>query len=154
MPINGKRKNNAERSCHDRRKPLTPGNLGIEQGFWSSNSGLHDQQLPLKCNNLTFFINREHYNNELIMFWISFCGDQNEAEEYEYTIKIESSADKKAGRTKYLFIGTRQCVSCDVSHKDMMKEGEALFISKKLLKKAAEGHDEKRLEWKLIVQQL
>ena len=73
---------------------------------------------------------------------------------YEYSIKIDSSAAKKAGRTKYLFTGSWQCVSCDLSHRDIVKEMEALFISKKLLKKAAEGHDEKRLEWKLIVQQL
>ena len=85
------------------------------------------------------------------MFWISFCGDQNEAEEYEYTIKVESSADKKAGRTKYLFSGTRQCVSCDVSHKDMKKKMEALCINKQLLIKAAEGHDENKLEYTLKI---
>ena len=134
-----------------RLKPKTPANLGIEKALWSADSGLHDIQGPLKCHDLTFFINRKLYNDELIMFWISFCGDQKEAEKYEYTIKIESSADKNAGRTKYLFTGSRQCVSCDVSHKDMMKEAEALFISNKLLMKAAEGHDGKRLEYKLII---
>jgi len=135
------------------KKPLTLANLGIEKGFESTNSGLHDLQHPLKCNDLTFFINREHYNDELVMFWISFCGDQNEAEEYEYTIKIESSADKKAGRTNYLFSGTRKCVSCDVSHEDMKKKKEAVFINKELLIKAAEGHDEKKLGYYLVILQ-
>jgi len=134
-----------------RKKPLTLANLGIEKDFESPNSGLHDQQNPLKCNNLTFFINRKHYNDELTMLWISFCGGQKEAEEYEYTIKIESSTARKAGRTKYLFSGTRQCVSCDVSHEDMEKKMEALCINKELMRKAAEGHNEKRLEYKLMI---
>jgi len=105
------------------------------------------EKLPkIKC--------RKHYNDELMMFWISFRGTSKEAEEYEYTIKIQSSADKMAGRTKYLFIGTRQCVSCDVSHKDMKKTTEALFVSKDLMRKAAEGNKEKILEYELIVKQL
>ena len=137
-----------------KRNSLPPADLGIEKNFQSENSGLLDLQQPLKYNNVTFFINTKHYNNELMIFWISFSGNPKDAEKYEYTIKIQSSADMTAGRTKYLFTGSWQCVSCDVSHKDMMKEGEALFISKKLLKKAAEGHGEKKLEWKLIVQQL
>ena len=120
--------------------------LETEESFTSSNSGLFDQQQPLKCDDLTFFVNQKHYNNDLMMFWISFCGSKKQAEEYEYTFKIESSADKKAGREKYLFYGSKQCVSCDVSHEDMMKEVEALLVSKKLLRKAAEGNDEKKLE--------
>ena len=85
------------------------------------------------------------------MFWISFSGGQREAEEYEYSLKIISSADKKAGRTKYLFTGSRQCVSCDVSHRDMEKGKEALIIDKKLLLKASEGQDEKKLEYLLKI---
>ena len=105
----------------------------------------------MKCKDLTFFINRKHYNDELTMLWISFGGGQKEAEEYEYTIKIESSTARKAGRTKYLFSGTRQCVSCDVSHEDMKKKMEALCINKELLIKAAEGHDENNLEYTLKI---
>ena len=70
---------------------------------------------------------------------------------YEYSIKIDSSAAKKAGRTKYLFTGSRQCVSCDVSHEDMKRKMEALCINQELMRKAAEGQDEKRLEYKLMI---
>jgi len=137
--------------AHEIRTPLVLQELETEESFTSSNSGLFDQQQPLKCDDLTFFVNQKHYNNDLMMFWISFCGSKKQAEEYEYTFKIESSADKKAGREKYLFYGSKQCVSCDVSHEDMMKEVEALLISKKLLRKAAEGNDEKKLEYTLMI---
>merc|ERR1719259_1218648 len=91
-------------------------------------------QQPLKVDDQIFFFN---YLTEpgLLMYWISFCGSQKEAEEYEYSLKILSSADAKAGRTKYLFTGARQCVSCDVSHEDMEKGMEALLMDKKLLVK-------------------
>ena len=128
--------------------------LVVEMGFLSKKSGLNKMQYPLKCKDLTFFMNGNDYNDDLMMFWISFCGTKKEAELYEYTIKIVSSAEKKAGRTQYLFTGSRRCVSCDVSHKDMKKTTEALFVGKDLMRKAAEGHDEKRLQWRLIVQQL
>jgi len=137
-----------------RKHPCTLKNFGIEEGFIPQKSGLNKMQNPLKCKDLTFFINRNDYNDDLMMFWISFCGTKKEAELYEYTIKIVSSAEKKAGRIQYLFTGSRRCVSCDVSHKDIKKTTEALFVSKELMRKAAEGHNEKRLEWKLIVKQL
>ena len=130
------------------KKPLIA-DLGIEQDFLSLNSGLGDLQHPLKCNDLTFFINRMPYNDELMMFWISFCGTQKEAEDYEYSIKIDSSAAKKAGRTKYLFTGSRQCVSCDVSHEDMKRKMEALCINQELMRKAAEGQCE--FEFKVMI---
>jgi len=137
-----------------RKHPKTMENFGIEIRFVPSKSGLKKLQKTLKCKDLTFFINRNDYNDDLMMFWISFCGTKEEAELYEYTIKIVSSAEKKAGRTQYLFTGSRRCVSCDVSHKDMKKTTEALFVSKDLMRKAAEGHSEKRLEYLLTVQQL
>ena len=81
------------------------------------------------------------------MFWISFSGTRKEAEECEYSLKIVNAAD----RTKYLFTGSRQCVSCDVSHEDMKKKMEALCVHKELMRKAAEGHNQKRLEYKLMI---
>ena len=81
------------------------------------------------------------------MFWISFSGTRKEAEECEYSLKIVNAAD----RTKYVFTGSRQCVGCDVSHKDMQKEMKALFIDKDLLKKAAKGHGENALELRIMI---
>ena len=118
------------------------------QEFWTS-SLCHDQD-PFKLDDQIFFFN---YLTEPghAMFWVSFCGSPKEAEEYEYSLKIISSADRKAGRTKYLFTGIRQCVSCDVSHRDMEEGMEALIIDKKLLVKAAEGHNENELEINLKI---
>jgi len=141
------------------RKTMTLDGLGKErrlvQKKWSSFSSV---QQPLTYNNLTFFINIQTIKSyplsskgDIHMFWISFCGGETEAAEYEYTLKIESSEDKKDGGTKYLFTGTRQCVSCEVSHEDMKDELEALLINKKLIEKAAEGNDEKKVEYRVIV---
>ena len=71
-------------------------NQALGQSFWSDISS----QYPMKLNDQIFFMNyltKPH----LLMFWISFSGGQSEAKEYEYSLKIISSADKKAGRTKY-----------------------------------------------------
>ena len=100
---------------------------------------------------LEFFSNWQHYDIHHTMFWISFCGTKKEAKEFEYTLKIVSSADKKAGRTNYLLTGTRECISCDVSHEDVKRSGNALVLSKDMLAKAAEGNDENKLEWAFVI---
>ena len=107
-----------------------------------------------KVNNaLVFLINWRHQDEKAMKFWISLCGTEEEAKAYEYTIKIESSADKQAGRTKYLLTGTGECLSCDVSHEDAKKkETEVMLFPQSVLKKAAEGHDQKKLEWRLVIQ--
>ena len=70
------------------------------------------------------------------MVWISICGTKEEAEEYEYEIKIDNSSKKRA-RQKYLFTGKRGCVSCDMSCDEMMEKGSALFLNKDMLESAA-----------------
>ena len=64
-----------------------------------------------------------------------------EADEYEYTIKIKNPTEQREDR-KYLFTGTRDCVSCDVSHEDMKVKGDALLLNKALFKRAAKEKDE------------
>ena len=104
-------------------------------------------------NEHEFLFNWKDYDAKATMFWVSVCGTPKEAKEYEYTIKIESSADKQAGRTKYLLTGTGECLSCDVSHEDAKKkETEVMLFPQSVLKKAAEGHDQKKLEWRLVIQ--
>ena len=85
-------------------------------------------------NDLQFIFNWKSYDAKATMFWISLCGTPKEAKEYEYTIKIESSAEKKAGKTKYLLIGTGDCLSCDVSHEDVKTEAtEVMLFSQDIL---------------------
>ena len=111
-------------------------------------------QVDLKYNNLTFFVNTLSTEGNTQMFWISFCGGEKEAEEYEYTFKIVSADGKKAGRANYLFTGTRQCVSCEVSHEDMKKKKEALLINKTLLEKAVKDPKKNRFNIKIIITKL
>jgi len=111
-------------------------------------------QVGLIYNNLTFFVNFLSTQGSMQMFWISFCGGEKEAEEYEYTIKIVSSAGKKAGRAFYLFTGTRECVSCEVSHEDMKKKKEALLINKTLLEKAVKDPKKNRFNIKIMITKL
>jgi len=133
-----------------KKKSITLKGLGEEKEMHGGK--LYNGQVELKCNNLTFFLNQLSGQDNLVMFWISFCGGQEEAEQYEYTLKIKSSAYRKAGRTVYLFTGSRQCMSCEVSHEDMKKRKEAVLIDEKLLAKAAEGNDDKEtLQYTVIV---
>ena len=81
------------------------------------------------------------------MFWISFCGPQKEANAYEYTVKIVSSTDWKAGRTKFLASGTRKCILCDISHEEVKKRAVAVLFPKDLLEEAYKGEDENKLLW-------
>ena len=100
-------------------------------------------------NDQEFFVNWKSYDAKATIFWISLCGTPKEAKAYEYTVKIESSADRKAGRTKFLLTGIGECLSCDVSHEEAT---EVMFFSKDMLKKASEGQDEKKLKWSLVIQ--
>ena len=139
------------------RKTLDYPNLGEERSFISTlpfeQKFKFQEPLARVNNDLDFLVNWKSYDSNLVMFWVSLCGTPMEAKEYEYTIKIESSAEKKAGRTKYLLIGTGDCISCDVSHEDVKKdETEVMLFSQGILKKAAEGNDEKKVEWKLVIQ--
>ena len=87
----------------------------------------------------------------MTLFWISFSGTKKEAMEFEYTLQIMSSADKKAGRTKYLLTATRECISCSLSHEDVKRSGNALVLSKDMLVKAAEGNDQNKLELVFVI---
>ena len=66
----------------------------------------------------------------------------NEAEEYQYTIKLKNPTENRADR-KYLFAGTRDCMSCDVSHEAMKEKGKALFVDKDLMERATDENDGK-----------
>jgi len=102
-------------------------------------------------NDLMFIYNWSHFDSNLTMFWISFSGTQKEAEKYEYTLKILSSADG----TKYHFSGSRKCMSCEVSHEEMKKKGGALFLNKDLLETA--GIDNGQfldIDWSLVIKKM
>ena len=115
-------------------------------------SGLGNCQTPLNIVNsdLKFLANRRYYDTNITMWWVSFCGTQVEANEYEYTIKIKNPTEQRENR-KYLFTGTRDCVSCDVSHEDMKVKGDALLLNKALLERAANEKDEKFLKFDCCV---
>ena len=103
-------------------------------------------------NNLEFMVNWRSYDAKAVMFWISHFGTPQEAKKYEYTIKIVSSVDKTAGRTKFLLMGTGDCLSVDESHEDVKKKAtDVMLIPRGILKKAADGNDNK-FEWRLVLQ--
>merc|ERR1712226_1716324 len=122
-------------------------------GFWNPSSEWNGYWPLSKVNNeLEFLFNWKDYDSKATMFWVSLCGTPKEAKEYEYTVKIYSSAERKAGRAKVLLMGTGECLSSEVSHEDFKKkETEVMLFPRSILKKAAEGHDEKKLEWSLVI---
>ena len=129
--------------------------LGVEHGFNGSKLSFGGNHQPLKCDSMDFYINQKYHSENLAMFWISFSGDQGEAEKYEYSLKIFSSFENATRPPyhplNYLFTGSRQCVSCDVSQEDMKKEMSALFIDTKLLQRASSGDVEERVRYILMV---
>jgi len=142
------------------KKTLTYPNLGDQRSFYTKSvmqNPEYSSQRPLaKVNNdLDFLVNWRSYDANITMFWVSLCRTPMEAKEYEYTIKIESSAERKAGRSKFLLTGIGECLSSEVSHEDVKKKPtEVMCFSKDILKKAAEGQDEKRLEWTLVIKKI
>ena len=122
--------------------------------MWTTQDGLdyNDVSPLIKINDLEFIFNSQPYDANVTMFWVSLCGTPKEAKKYEYTVKIESAADRKAGREKYIFSGPQECMSCTVSHEDVKKNAEgALLFSRKMLEKEAEEDDEKKLRWKVVI---
>jgi len=61
---------------------------------------------------------------------------------------------RKLVEPNYLFTGTRECVSCEVSHEDMKKKKEALLINKTLLEKAVKDPKKNRFTLKIMITKL
>jgi len=103
--------------------------------------------------NLGFFINWVNYDMNLAMFWISFCGRAKEAEKYEYKLMLKSSIDNNVATTN-LLSGERECMSCEMSHEEVMKKAKGLLFPHDLLDKAVEGQTdevEKWTGWTLVI---
>ena len=83
----------------------------------------------------TLFLMNWTTEGNCLIFWISYCGPKDEAEHYQYTIKIKSFKGEK--QPEYLFQATRLCVPCDLSHKEMKVERSGILINHKLIQKAA-----------------
>jgi len=110
--------------------------FGVEAGFVTNPWSGHNYQVLLcdRDSDLKFFMT-QCFDTNLTIIWISFAGTQVEAEEFSYTLKIRHPTERREGR-QYLFTGTRDCESCDVSMKDMKAKGSALFLNKALLESA------------------
>jgi len=121
--------------------------LGVEKDFNCSPSTFNRKHQPLRCNGIDFYFNQRSQSENLAMFWISFSGRQDEANKYEYILKIQSSDPQP----DYLFTGSRRCVSCEVSQEDMLREMTALMIDKKLLVSATVGNVENRIRYTLMI---
>jgi len=109
--------------------------LGVEKKLSCSLVDFSGNHQPLTCNGLEFYFNHFKHCENLVMFWISYTGGPDEADKYEYIVKIQSSEPQ----SDYFFTGSRRCVTCNVSQEDMKKEMTAVFIDNKLLQKAADG---------------
>ena len=104
--------------------------------------------LGIVNNDLEFILNWAWYDKNITMFWISLCGAAKEANEYEFTLKLENKA-----RTKVLTTNTRKCLSCDLSHDDVKKKATALLLSQEEMKEASEDIliPEDKLYWTISI---
>jgi len=140
-------------SKHDKALIGNPPKLGEEWWLWSILEKGITYQTPLRKvdDDLQFIFNRVSYDENVWMFWVSFCGPQEGANEYEYTVKIASSAATKAGRSEFLASATMECIPCDMSYEEVKKKAAGVLFPQKLLDKAREGEVENRLEWTLSI---
>jgi len=130
--------------------------FGVEATNWCAStynpwSG-HNYQCLLRDldSDLKFFMNWKCFDTNLAMFWISFAGTPVEAEEYDYTLKIRHPTERREDR-QYLFTGTRDCESCDVSHEDMKVKGSALFLNKALLESAGASMENDKFRFLFVI---
>lgn len=86
----------------------------------------------------TFLMNWTTDGNCLV-FWMSFVGPKNKAKEFKYSIKIKNF--HRVTVTEYVYEGTRACVPCDVSHKEMKEQRCGIVIDRKLIIDAADFED-------------
>ena len=108
---------------------------------------------PLRVVNdyydLKFFVNWKSYDENTIMFWVSFSGTQKEAEDFEYELKIVKPPGNRVREPLWwlymdLFSAKRGCVSCDGSGEE---KGDVVFLNKALLERAASKNDGQTLEF-------
>jgi len=120
--------------------------LGQELKIWTSgHQCIGFMPLGIVNNDLEFILNWAGYDKKITMFWISLCGAAKEANEYEFTIKLENKAREKVLTTK-----TRMCLSCDLSHDDVKKKATALLLSQEEMKEASEDNEDK-LYWTISI---
>ena len=140
-----------------KKTPLQTDDLGeneyLIEDLESDPFGIENSQALFDVVNsdFKFIINNKNYDTSLWMFWISICGTQTEAEDYKYSIKIINSSDKRA-KELFIFTGERECVSCDVSHEDMMESRNAVFLNKDLLERASYEDDGQKFDYTLVIQ--
>lgn len=77
---------------------------------------------------------KEGDGNVTTMFWVSspikrVFRDRNKNKKYKYTLKISSPTEKDV----FLFVGTRFCIPCHLSHDDVKKRRCALTLEKELV---------------------
>jgi len=135
----------------EHKKSLGYTYLGQEWRGWTKGhqSGIGFMPLGIVNNDLgidlEFILNWACYDTKITMFWISLCGAAKEANEYEFTFKLENKA-----QTKVLTTNTRKCLSCDLSHDDVKKKATALLLSQEEIKEASEDNEDK-LYWTISI---
>ena len=70
------------------------------------------------------------------LFWLSPLGPKQNAKTFKMTLRVRACKDS----TRFLLECTRECVPCDMSHQDMKRDMDGIFVSKNVVKEAAEGN--------------
>ena len=77
-------------------------------------------------------------NQNLLHFWIAFCGPKNQADKFNYTMKIVRWTDMKSKKISFLFMGARPCVPCDIPWMEILAERSCLMVNEKLIQQASD----------------
>ena len=126
-------------------KPLCYTSLGQEFLF-KLRTNLQQGFFPLvKVNDLEFIVNREPYDENIVMFWISLNGSAQEANQYEYTLRLWNK-----DRTKVLALKSTECWSTAMSCDYVKRKATALFVTRDDMKEAESNV--KKLKWTVVIE--
>ena len=128
-------------------KPLCYTSLGQEFLFkFRTNLQQGCKLVPLgKVNDLEFIVNREPYGENIAMIWISLNGSAQEANQFEYTLKLWNK-----DRTKILALKTTDCQSTAMSRVNVKRKATALFVTRDDMKEAESNV--KKLKWTVVIE--
>jgi len=92
-------------------------------------------------------------NSGCFLFWMTFVGPRDEADKFEFRLRIHSYEALRKGRTEYLLDSYRRCVPCNISYHEMMMMQEFLAVDSEIIERAVRGNRDKILKICLTITQ-
>jgi len=124
---------------HCRGVEIKVDSFGIARRYFTPSSDLKKSQFVISVKGddcQKFLFNRCSSDGDVKMFWVAYIGKKVLSSNYKYTLQVQRSKEETK---QYVFEGTRDCIPCDMSHKDVKARRWALMLDKDLIADAVEN---------------